>query len=69
MLSCDEWHNRFLLSLLPFLIILATIGLGEKYAPVLPHKILESLADRFIFQSLSNRFVHQPLCIGFGYGI
>jgi hypothetical protein len=39
MLSCDEWHNRFLLSLLPFLIILATIGLGEKYAPVLPHKI------------------------------
>jgi hypothetical protein len=30
MLSCDEWHNRFLLALLPFLLLLSTAAFFNK---------------------------------------
>jgi hypothetical protein len=31
MLSCDEWHSRFMLSELPFLLLLATISLKNVF--------------------------------------
>ncbi len=30
MLSCDEWHNRFILALLPFFLLMATAYTGSK---------------------------------------
>jgi hypothetical protein len=30
MLSCDEWHNRFLLSILPFILLLVSFVLKGK---------------------------------------
>src|SRR5215213_4097722 len=32
-LSCDEWHNRFILALLPFLLLMAYSTLGAKSKP------------------------------------
>ena len=29
MISCDEWHNRFILALLPFFLLLATTAIGN----------------------------------------
>lgn len=41
MLSCDEWHNRFILSVLPFILLLGVISIsnsGKQISPELPIK-------------------------------